>query len=490
MVCVVIDSNVLLECLQLQDLPWLELFPAEAEIHIILVPMVIKEIDRHKTNSRKRLQKRARDAGVLFSKMLDCNGPLSLREKSPEVTIAFANETGHKVQGTGLELTIADHLILLQAIEFRDGHNHERTYLLTRDTNLRVAAKNIHFLCKIPPDNWFLSNDPDETEIENRQLKQRLDTLLRAEPKIDIVLSREGGTSPVRLTRYEALTGERVEAFVRKVASCYPMASFSDEPSKPLVDVSHRSVHSFWEIAGKQRRKPDPAQVIRYQEELYPEWLKALYEFFRTLHKRLEYPARLINFEAILTNLGTRPAEAAVANFIAKGAFKVYVKSKKETGLEEMPPPPKIPQGRHVSFLELARSYSPSLVAVPRYPHNMSRHLLSIPSPSPNDQFEWSSADIDKPSEQLDRACGLWRHQSEPEHVCFQGILARPPPGVATLNVGLTCRVHAKNLSCPAEQTLGIRVEVVPSDTEKKAIEIIENGFNLLLLEVDDAASV
>jgi rRNA-processing protein FCF1 len=65
-----LDTNVFIQCLSLEELPWNDLFPEKSEIQLVVPRVVIAELDRLKNDVSARRSKRARYAASKFREML------------------------------------------------------------------------------------------------------------------------------------------------------------------------------------------------------------------------------------------------------------------------------------------------------------------------------------------------------------------------------------------------------------------------------------
>ena len=178
-----IDTSILLHYKRLDQIDWVKEVGA-SKVEILLVPVVIRELDKHKEQHPvKRVRKRAADyvkwINSLFSKALAvqiCNG-VTLRIVCSEPSLDFAVHQ--------LDKGVADDWLIAHAIEESQGGPDSSVPIVTADVGLRLKGLG-HNLDVV----WWADNkyklpenvDPDEKRVreleqEIRQLKNRVPVL-------------------------------------------------------------------------------------------------------------------------------------------------------------------------------------------------------------------------------------------------------------------------------------------------------------------------
>lgn len=108
MVVIFPDSNVLLQCEPLNDLPWHEI-TTEPDVLPLIAREVQREMDRLTGDGNRRRARHARAATSLFRKILDTSPRrLVLKDGPPRVEVALAPTTRVAGAHPDLDVTQAD----------------------------------------------------------------------------------------------------------------------------------------------------------------------------------------------------------------------------------------------------------------------------------------------------------------------------------------------------------------------------------------------
>src|SRR5678809_582072 len=86
-----IDSSIVIQCKDLSELPWSELFQ-EPSLELVFPRAVVREIDSHKSQGNMRRASRARRANALFTQILDSpDEVIILRDNNPRIVVRIAS---------------------------------------------------------------------------------------------------------------------------------------------------------------------------------------------------------------------------------------------------------------------------------------------------------------------------------------------------------------------------------------------------------------
>ena len=194
--------------------------------------------------------------------------------------------------------------------------------------------------------------------------------------------------------------------------------------------------------------------------------LSKLHEMFNA---RLPWPN--LNFR--ISNVGSRPADAALVVFESEGDFFLVPPKHKDTDdidatIDDkkliFPRPPATPKGTW----KRTDPYGAILGTIAHFQSltgrtsmgNASQTPLFISQPAPLDPngFYFKEGRAGKPSKNVSFTCSQWRHANEPE--CFE--IAVQCPRSPGLHAGLLkVTTHAANLTTPESLNLPIRITVV-----------------------------
>lgn len=172
-----LDTNVFLHYKDFEQIDWKSM--VGDDVTICVAQVVLGEIDKHKDQSRGKIQKRAKKISSRFSEIF-------LRGVTPQIDVevidnppssAFIDEQYHK--------DINDDWIILSALH--SNHYDADIMITSGDNGILLKAKNHGLGYYLMPDNLLLTEEPSDEEKEIRQLKQQLARYenRRPEPKIE-----------------------------------------------------------------------------------------------------------------------------------------------------------------------------------------------------------------------------------------------------------------------------------------------------------------
>lgn len=175
-----IDSMVVLEGKQLVAQPWHEI-DANGPILIMVVPQVMKEIDKHKRDGR--LGKWAREFNRLISPAAESVAAIRLADGPPAVDIALA--LPKKINWSAFDEFDSDDpdtQVVLQIINVDEVPN-DRKILLSHDINPIMMGARLGLKTTKMPDRWLRDPEPSPHEKELMRLKGRVAQLEAQEVK-------------------------------------------------------------------------------------------------------------------------------------------------------------------------------------------------------------------------------------------------------------------------------------------------------------------
>lgn len=299
------DSMVALEGKPLPTLPWKEIDPS-GPILVLVVPQVIKEIDKRKRDGR--LAKRAREFNRLVSPAAESGRPARIAEGPPAVDIAVARTA--RVDWDMLDDLDPDEgdarvvAQILHALDLPDS----RKMLLSHDINPIAMASRHGLKCHKMPGRWLREPEPSPNEKEMTRLKARVKELETEEP--DLVAKLTFGVAPpVRIFRVECLSEEQ-----KKVITS-------------LILAQNQRIN---------QKSPGFPGIIRgfdydsvYNEEYDTYRVRTVPQYTASVHRFLESHFGQVPFTFELNNIGHLQAENLVVTLKASGGtihnrFVVY----------------------------------------------------------------------------------------------------------------------------------------------------------------------
>jgi hypothetical protein len=247
-----LDTNIMLECRQLAELPWEEI-DAEGPILALVTPTTRAEIDKKKQDGR--VGKTARAFNRLIGPLATGRPPIVIREARPRVELALARAGRIPWDAhDGLDREQPDARIVAEAIHAVLDESTLRI-VVSHDIN-PLALATAHGLSALHvTDAWLRPPEPSPADKEIQRLKDRLRALEATEPKLRIKITAPT-ESPVNVFRVEDLPYGDRRAIERRILAHRQRRDFSD-PAYLLRGEVQEPPDSY-------RREKLPAYLDRY----------------------------------------------------------------------------------------------------------------------------------------------------------------------------------------------------------------------------------
>lgn len=208
-----IDSMMVLEGKPLTALPWHEI-DRTGPILILIVPQVMKEIDKFKRDGR--LAKRAREFNRLVGPAAESGLAMEISPGPPRVDVAFA--TVNRVDWDALDdldPEEGDARVVAQVLNAKLDGGISKTFL-SFDNNPIAMASRHGIQPRKPPSHWLLDPEPSPHEKELQRLKSKVAELQSSEPEVEVDIRFEA-SEPLEVYRVEALTPAEQYALVARI---------------------------------------------------------------------------------------------------------------------------------------------------------------------------------------------------------------------------------------------------------------------------------
>lgn len=168
-----VDTNLLIEFIALDRLPWKTLAPAAELVRVIVPTKVGEEMDRHKSKSG-RLRRRAIEFSQLARRMEDsADGIVVLREAEPRVTVEFGPLfRKSQLDADRFELEDPDNRIVAEV--FAISQQIPNIILLADDSKPIRLARQAGIKYVRPLMEWRRQEVPDERDVEIEELKREI----------------------------------------------------------------------------------------------------------------------------------------------------------------------------------------------------------------------------------------------------------------------------------------------------------------------------
>jgi len=486
-----LDTNILLHCKDLRELPWKNIQPEDSLLLLIPKP-VQKEIDRLKSDGNSKRAKKARNASkVLREIVFSEDSKTCIRSSNPSVDISIVPKLkGAKEIPDILDMSSADDQILVEMIAYIEKHSDDEVALLTQDINLLVTAKNLDLPFIQIPDDWLLPVESDPKDKKILELEKRLKGLENTNPEIEIEAKNDMFDDikflPIDLLDYQDLEIHELEELVESIKSKNPVqTNFDDENARELARLDTASSKHLG--LSYHYQSPSKEEIERYQNEEYPNWLKRVEDYINSLPYNLGFPSRSAKVSFSINNCGSVPVEDIVVEFKLFGGllFKPpnFTNSLvKKEDIDKLLQPPKPPQFRIIkkdesslaisedSFSKIAQQYSDRF-KLPDYSTLFNPEDLI---PRDKNTFYWK--DEEPPldySYNVAFECDEFLHHVSPQTFYLSVFVPMEKQDGDKFNI--QCRVVGKNIPKPVVFILSGTVTI-------KSCDSFEEVKNLILM--------
>jgi hypothetical protein len=471
------DTNVLLECRDLRQLPWRQLF-RDDDITIVLVRPVQKELDKFKRDNSPRRSKRARRYTGLLRQLIYAQGHvLLLAEGPPALHLRLAPRLDpHRPKPPELDFSLVDDQIVENALALV-GQNSvfAGLVILTLDVGMMLSAHHAGLGFLEPPQDWQLPPEPDEDARTITDLQRQIQDLRRNAPSVSVGFvgsnDEELEVLEIEVARYRGLSDARIKELVESLTAQLSRpdrtaSSRADQerepvPGHPGVNKVIESVVASAATSADEREPPlaaeNLAELFDRTKQTYAARLTA---FFHELADTLELWTRHRLARVIYQNDGSRPAEGVEVIIETQGDLFLFVPV---IGWRpRLPPAPLVaqPPPRLHADTSHGASTRTSLIAPSAIPTSTSQILKFAIPPEPYSR-QWSLM------------CEEFSHKSDPLKLQML-VCARKeenPTGGA-----IRCRLYARNVAEPINVHLPVRVTYVEADIEHAVSKLLQAG--------------
>ncbi len=215
----VLDTNVYLHYKDFEQVEWKTLVGDDVTI---CVPMVVlSEIDKHKDQSRGKIQKRAKKLSSRFSELFLQGeaAQVAVEEMDNPPYTAFDNPRFHK--------DINDDWIILSALHA--SHDSSSMVIVSGDNGILLKAKHFGLGFYKMPDNLLLSEELSEEEKEIKKLKEQLAKHENRLPKPMVEFNNQTNRLVINKPEFVDIDKE-IEAYKTQLKAKFPYKTTNIEP--------------------------------------------------------------------------------------------------------------------------------------------------------------------------------------------------------------------------------------------------------------------
>lgn len=254
---VFIDTNIILEGKPLEDLPWADIGNDET-IAVLLVPTVLKEVDKKKRDGR--LGKKARAFNRLIAPAATAGDTITVRAEAPRVTLEIAEIARIDWdQYDTLDRDDPDACIVAEIIAEKSVPGDDKL-IISQDINPLRMARGLGLKAHHISDAWLAPQEPSPQEKQLARLKQKVLDLESTEPDLEICITAP--TDPVQIISFESLSGSEQYDLEKRILDKAPTGS-----SRDPFNVMPRD-YSFSDRLESYRTQKVPAYVSSFAKNL------------------------------------------------------------------------------------------------------------------------------------------------------------------------------------------------------------------------------
>jgi len=331
-----VDTNLLIEFVALERIPWKMLAPAAELVRVIVPTKVGEEMDEHK-NKGGRLRRRAIEFSQLSRRIEDSeDGVVVLREADPKVTVEFGPLFRKSdLDADQFELEDSDNRIVAEVVAI--ARSAPSVVLLADDSKPIRLARQAGLPYVRPLPEWRRQEGPDERDVEIANLKREIG----AQPILTLMVADTDIQNRLVIKDRPAGTDEAcVKAFAEAIAEC--------EPQTPRETLIKR--HGLYSPGSFDFRSPlyvapglSNSQLDGYENE-YQQFVEMSQRIADILHEIFSELGFARNIDVDVRNEGDRAAEKVLVEAEVSAPFRFLPTDLVSGRLErvlEAPSPPK-----------------------------------------------------------------------------------------------------------------------------------------------------
>lgn len=319
-----LDTNVILQCRPLSELPWGELV-TEGTILALVSRTAMKEIDGKKRDGR--LGKIARHFNKLVAPLAIGGGPLVIRERAPRVLLALSQSNNIDWDmHHDLDPDEPDHRIAAEAIYAKGLPELPRT-LISHDIQPLLAATGAGLKAYRISDEWLRPIEPSPKDKQIQRLKNEVSIYKKTEPAFDIKIDLNESFAP-KLVKMVGLSDFERDDLKRQIIRTNPKKS-QERQSRYFIGLDDY----------------DSSYSDRYEE-----WQnKRLPAFMEVYERQVAIAQNQVWFSIEVENIGEVQADSIKVDISVNHGWM----NRKPVWISPQGPPPPSPRSRHSSIHNL-----------------------------------------------------------------------------------------------------------------------------------------
>ena len=344
-----LDTNIFIHFISYEKIPWNEIVGDDYKL--IIAPIVLDELDKHKTNQNKKISGRVKKIlPKIEQEQTNINSIVDVNLPIPK------DDTFNKFN---LSKSQQDHALLSTMLEFGEKYGLKNLVFISYDTGPRIRARHLGIYVLQLDDKYLLSEEESQEEIELRKLRQENTELKNTFPKVELTFNDGEVIKKIEIsplfqseedyTQKELdIVYERYKPFVIENAINSNTPTLSNDLTKNLKYSNSLGIN-----------QPTVDQTEEYNRKLnlfYSEYAKMAKEKY----KWDKIISNSVMLNLILSNNGTAPANDIDVILEFPNSVKIYFY--KDFPKFEKPTPPYKPKYKgdfDMSWLSVNNMYNP-----------------------------------------------------------------------------------------------------------------------------------
>lgn len=224
-----LDTNIFLHFKLFNQIPWDNIINSK-KVKIIIAPIVISELDKHKYNERAKIRTRANKILKIFHKYIEKELTTQINDKL-ELCFLVNQPLIETFNKFSLNISSQDDHLLASIKEYKIYENEEPAILITSDIGPILKAKQLNIKTLKMPEEYKLPFELDTTakkiaklEKENINFKNRI-------PVLKIYFSNKKIVKHFSIKHPIKFDSEYIEYKIKELKEKYPKKSKDDLPS-------------------------------------------------------------------------------------------------------------------------------------------------------------------------------------------------------------------------------------------------------------------
>lgn len=326
-----LDTNIYIHFRDFEEINWKKELSISENYIIVLAPIVIDELDKHKYNQNQKISRRVKKLLPKIESRID-ERKIILLNSRPQ------NNTFEKNK---LEKSEQDDNLLASIIEFSQEVDQEDGIIyITNDTGPRLKAKTLQINAQKIGENYLIDNDNDEVIKENRKLKTELIEIKNLQPVI--TFGFEGGKE--NFIRPKNVEIKDKDIFIKELM-------LKEEKKYNFLEKERIDINELTglDFINKMYSSLTDKQINTYNSNL-KKYFQSFESYLNSIYEQRIYDDHLLRLNLILDNTGNKPAEDIDIILTFPNHLKVININKLKQIAKTKPVLPKMPTPNSVAI--------------------------------------------------------------------------------------------------------------------------------------------